>query len=355
MDNCDTYALNVLEGLCAIYSPSYGEREAVEFMVGKAAEAGMRTARIDEVGNFVAERGDGDRTLLFLGHIDTVKGFIPTRIEDGRLYGRGAVDAKGPLAAAFVAASQVRDLQNLRLVVVGAVEEEAPTSTGARHILKTYRPDFVIIGEPSGAAGITVGYKGRVNLRYVASRPHEHTAAAGRSVAAHAVDVWNEIEAYCRQFNQDKGVFDTLDPHLAELNTATDGMADTVDLRASVRLPLDFAVPAFEQALRGMVADSTTLTLDGLVEAFKATKRNALIRALLQAIRAEGLEPTFKVKTGTSDMNLVGPVWNCPIVAYGPGDSKLDHTPHEHVRVDEYLAAVRVLVKVIEQISASLS
>lgn len=48
-------------------------------------------------------------------------------------------------------------------------------------------------------------------------------------------------------------------------------------------------------------------------------------------------------KTGTSDMNVVSEVWNCPIIAYGPGDSRLDHTPDEHIDLDEYVRAVRVL------------
>ena len=51
----------------------------------------------------------------------------------------------------------------------------------------------------------------------------------------------------------------------------------------------------------------------------------------------------FVLKTGTSDMNVVGPVWQCPIVAYGPGDSSLDHTPNEHLPLDEYWKAVNVI------------
>jgi LysW-gamma-L-lysine carboxypeptidase len=56
-----------------------------------------------------------------------------------------------------------------------------------------------------------------------------------------------------------------------------------------------------------------------------------------------GGEPRFKVKTGTSDMNVVGPVWGCPIVAYGPGDSRLDHTPHERIDLAEYRRAISIL------------
>ena len=55
------------------------------------------------------------------------------------------------------------------------------------------------------------------------------------------------------------------------------------------------------------------------------------------------LADQFLLKTGTSDMNVVGPAWNCPILAYGPGDSSLDHTPDEHVELAEDLRAVDVL------------
>jgi LysW-gamma-L-lysine carboxypeptidase len=73
-------------------------------------------------------------------------------------------------------------------------------------------------------------------------------------------------------------------------------------------------------------------------------------RALRGAIRAEGGQPAFVHKTGTSDMNIVGRVWNCPMVAYGPGDSALDHTPDEHIDLNEYLRAVRVLTRALERL-----
>ena len=49
-------------------------------------------------------------------------------------------------------------------------------------------------------------------------------------------------------------------------------------------------------------------------------------------------------------MNIAGPGWDCPIVAYGPGDSALDHTPDEHIDLDEYLLAVDVLTAVLESL-----
>ena len=56
------------------------------------------------------------------------------------------------------------------------------------------------------------------------------------------------------------------------------------------------------------------------------------------------------LKTGTADLNVVGPVWGCPVVAYGPGDAALDHTPHERLSLEEYRRAVDVLGAVLAEV-----
>ncbi len=89
--------------------------------------------------------------------------------------------------------------------------------------------------------------------------------------------------------------------------------------------------------------------------AFRADKRSPLVSAFLAGIRSQAGTPRIKVKTGTSDMNLVGPTWGCPIVAYGPGDSRLDHQPDEHVMLEDVERATGVLTSVIERISAQLA
>jgi len=83
-----------------------------------------------------------------------------------------------------------------------------------------------------------------------------------------------------------------------------------------------------------------------------SSKKSPLTRAFVSAIREEGGSPTYKKKLGTSDMNVLGNHWNVPIVAYGPGDSKLDHTPEEGLSLDEYLASIKILRAVLSSLIA---
>ncbi|MBN1935484.1 MAG: M20/M25/M40 family metallo-hydrolase, partial [Anaerolineae bacterium] len=162
----NTQADALLTELVERYSPSTQERPVVEYLVGQMNTLGF-SAYIDGAGNAVGQLGrgklgNGEQTVLLLGHIDTVPGEIRVHREGNLLYGRGTVDAKGPLATFVAAAARAGEQTGKRIVVVGAVEEEAATSKGARFLLDRVQPDAVVIGEPSGWDAVTVGYKGRL-------------------------------------------------------------------------------------------------------------------------------------------------------------------------------------------------
>jgi LysW-gamma-L-lysine carboxypeptidase len=344
--------VELLKGLLEIYSPSTQERAAVRYLVGAMQQLGF-TAWRDAAGNAVGVLGDGPRTGVLLGHIDTVAGFIPVHLEAGRLYGRGAVDAKGPLAAFAVAAAQVGPPPGWRIVVVGAVEEEVATSKGARFAATQWQPDWCVIGEPSRWDRVTLGYKGRLLAHYRLSQSVGHTAGQARPVAEAAVAFWQRVVAFADEFNRDRqAAFDRLDLSLRRINTADDGFSETVDASFGFRLPLDLPPDRLRATLTGL-ADQAGLAFSGDEVAFRADKNTPLVRAFLAAIREAGGNPRFAVKTGTSDMNVVGPIWRCPIVAYGAGDSALDHTPDEHIPVADYLGAIQVLRQVVRLVTES--
>jgi len=105
--------VGVLRSLLDAYSTSGQEAVAVRRFVEIARSLGY-AAHADRAGNGIARIGVGRPKVIFLGHIDTVEGELPARMEGGRLYGRGACDAKGALAAALVAGSRHRGLGRSR-------------------------------------------------------------------------------------------------------------------------------------------------------------------------------------------------------------------------------------------------
>ncbi|MCS6910962.1 MAG: [LysW]-lysine hydrolase [Anaerolineales bacterium] len=340
--------LQLLEDLLKIYSPTGQEAEAVNYLVMQMRAGGLE-ARVDEVGNAVGEAGPAEatRTVMLLGHIDTVPGFIPVTRDGDRLNGRGAVDAKGPLAAFTAAAIRAKEqLSGLRVIVIGAVGEEG-NSRGAHFIKDRYRPDFTIIGEPSGWDKVTLGYKGSAWFDYEVRRALAHTAARDESACEAAVAFWNRVTAWAAERNSaHTRMFEQVLPTLREMSSGSDGFIEHARLKFGVRLPPGVAVDELHNALAALASGASLNLIEG-VPAYRGEKNTPLVRALLAAIRQAGGNPSFSVKSGTSDMNIVGPAWGTPIVAYGPGDSALDHTPDEHILLSEYQRAITVLVQTL--------
>jgi len=340
-------SLDLLLNLIKIYSPSRNERKASEYLSNWMKKKGFRTW-VDEVGNCIGQIGNGRFHLFLLGHIDTVEGEIPIRIENNNLYGRGSVDAKGPLCAFAFAASQFINYADLTITVAGAVEEEAATSKGARFLLKNFTPNAVIIGEPSGWEAITLGYKGRLLMNYHISTPMTHSASDSKTPGEIAFDMWSKIQNYCANFNKNKKMFDQINPSIRSINSGKDYLVQWIDMVIGFRLPLGFDIESFKELIYDW-AKGAKINFYGEEKAFKADKKNnPLVTAFNRAIKEDGGRALYKVKSGTSDMNVVGPVWECPIVAYGPGDSSLDHTPNEHININEYYKSINILRKVIK-------
>ena len=340
--------VRLLYDMVSIPSVSGSEQELAGFLVRAMRERGFAAA-VDEVGNAVGELGDGPEEILLLGHMYTVPGDIPVQVQDGALYGRGAVDAKGPLAAFVAAVARIGPLPGKRLVVAGAVEEEAATSKGARHLLQTRRPDVVVIGEPSGWERITIAYKGRLLVDYRLEQPVAHTAGPHTAVCERAAAFWEALRAHASAYNHGlERRHERLDISLRGMHSGGDGLCEWAELTVAYRVPPALDLEAVRAAVRSLAQPEAVVRLRGEELPYQAAKNTRLVAVLLSGIRAVGGRPAFSFKTGTSDMNVVGPVWNCPIAAYGPGDSSLDHTPQERIDLAEYELAIRVLAEALK-------
>lgn len=355
----DAQATELLVDLVSTPSLSMQEGACAALLVARMRSFG-HDSFIDASGNAIGVRGDASATkeIVLLGHIDTVPGVVPVRMEGDVFYGRGSVDAKGPLAAFTIAAARASLPAGVRVRVIGATEEEAATSKGARFAAANYRADACIIGEPSGVDGVTLGYKGRLIAKLDLETESSHSAGPDSTSAELAFEIWSRVRAACDARTAGaKRVFDQVQSRLRAIHSDHDGLADRAAMTIGFRVPPGLMPHELEaicaEATAG-VAARVNWRFDGQEVAHVADRSNVVVRGLMGAIRSQAMTPSPKLKTGTSDMNVVGAVWKCPIAAYGPGDSSLDHTPNEHTRISEYLASIRVLTRAIEGIASEL-
>jgi LysW-gamma-L-lysine carboxypeptidase len=339
--------LELLSAMLDVPSISGNESALAAVLVTRLATAGF-DAGIDAVGNVVATWGDGPETVALVGHLDTVAGVIDVRRDGDILHGRGSVDAKGPLAAAIAAVSRQPRHGFRRFVVVGAVEEEA-SSRGARHLATSMTPpSALIILEPSGWDAVTIGYKGSLRLRARVVQPQAHGAGREPSAADRCVGIVRALQDRAHATNGDAGVFERIDVRVLRFGSETDGLVDTASVDIGIRTPPACDVDALLEHARS-AASHSEVTVLGREPGVRTDRHSPLARACIRSIRDAGGSPRIKVKTGTSDLNILAPAWGCPAIAYGPGDSSLDHTPNEHISVAELELAVTVLERVLRE------
>jgi LysW-gamma-L-lysine carboxypeptidase len=336
----DGEARSLLADLVAIASPTGEERECAGRLAAFFEEHG-RDVWIDEVGNV---RAPADDSVLLTSHIDTVPGDIPVRVEDDTLWGRGSVDAKGPLAA--MAAAAVRT----GVSFAGVVGEETD-SRGARHLVaEREEPGAVVNGEPSGWDGITLGYRGFLAGTYVATSESGHTSRPEPNAIQEAIRWWSAVEDRFDP-NEWEPVFEqvTTKPVDFEGGFRPDGLSVEATVDVQLRVPPSRTAEEVREIADGELNGGTVHWEEPIPPVMEGP-RSPVGRAFRVAIRDRGGDPRLLRKTGTSDMNLYARAWDCPMATYGPGDSELDHAPDEHLPLGELDRAVAVLEAVSEEL-----
>lgn len=337
-----TEARSLVRDIVAIPSVSGNEDEAVG-RLSAFFEEHDREAWIDDVGNIHAP---GDDAVLLTSHADTVPGDIPVRVDDGILWGRGSVDAKGPLCAMAVAAVETG------VSFVGVVGEEHD-SRGATHLVETRDPPAALVnGEPSGWNGITLGYRGFLKGTYVATSESGHTSRPENNAIQDAIEWWSRVEA---RFDADEWtpVFEQVTPKPVSFDggPSDDGLSVEASLGVQFRVPPGMTVDEIREGVNGELSNGTVRWKDAIPPTME-NPRTPVARAFRAVIRDLGGDPRQLRKTGTSDMNIYSAAWDCPMVTYGPGDSALDHTPDERLDLEEFDRSITVLERVCTRLQS---
>lgn len=346
----------LLSRMIELYSPTGEEKELALLLVEEMRSLGL-TARTDGVGNVIGEYQREGPTFLLCGHMDTIPGNLPVKISENELYGRGAVDAKPALAAMICAVGFLvaHDFRG-RLVVVGAVDEEG-NSRGVKNLIDTkLQADYAVFGEPSGVSNITIAYKGSLQLLLTCRTKAGHSSAPWlfQNAAEEIFDLWKEIKKIRLPEEKPDSHFYSLSSALTEIRGGgpTSTVPSLCELRANFRLPptiipgrmIEEVMKTAETFRSSRPGVDVEVKVEDSSQGYEADRNSVLVKGMSWAIRdVRGIRPTLLRKTGTGDMNILGAALSIPMVTYGAGDSKLDHTEEEHVNLNEYLDSIEIL------------
>jgi LysW-gamma-L-lysine carboxypeptidase len=350
-----------------IYSPSGKEEDAANFLAVEMRRLGFEVGK-DGIGNVIGVVGVGEPVILLCGHMDTVPGHVPLRIEEGKIYARGAVDAKGPLAALILAAAAVGNESGFKgKVLVACVVEEEATSRGVKHLItQGIKVNYAIFGEPSGVENITIGYKGQIQLKIVCRTQPGHASMPWlyENALEKAYELWEQIKNTYPypSLEQPENPFNAITACLVKVvgGRATSIIPYEAEINLDIRVPIQFTTAQVYEQIDKLIATyqaanpkvSVKATVLDTVEPFEANKASTLVHVLSSSVRKVLGRPAVLLrKTGTGDMNILGKAMNLPIVTYGPGDSHLDHTLDEHIDISDYLNAIQVYKETLLRLS----
>ena len=327
------------------------------FTVGEAPDG--------PVENLLAVRGDGPRHLAFAGHVDVVppgEGWTGSpwsgEVRDGLLYGRGAVDMKGAVAAFVVAASR-SDAGTLSLIITG--DEEGPATYGTVALMERMAargivPDLCLVGEPTSTARlgdmVKIGRRGSVNIWIDVPGRQGHVAYP--HLADNPIPRLIAILAEIESVVLDKGT-DWFQPSNIEVTDITVGNPahNIIPAKASARLSIRFndrhrGANLIEhiRAIAERHAPGVVVTGKVSGEAF-LTEPGAFSALLSDAIvGATGVTPELSTTGGTSDARFLSKL--CPVVEFGLINATM-HKVDEAVAVEDLLALTDIYADVIRR------
>ncbi|MFN4046411.1 MAG: M20/M25/M40 family metallo-hydrolase [Acidilobaceae archaeon] len=343
-------ALKLLLDLLRAYSPTYEEEKAIKVLEEYSIKLGFDSVTVDSAGNLIAEAGSGDKTIALIGHVDTVTGQLPVTFDGGIVTGRGAVDAKGPLAAMFIASAKAASIlggDSFRVKAVAAVGEEGPSHGAWALVNGGFKADYIIVGEPTNVSNVAIGCRGSCRLIVECKSSGGHTANPElyESACVKLIEAWGLVSSRVNSLYT--AAITRMACGEAMSNVVPRGGSMTV----LIRIPVESSVSELMRVLEDILpASGCSWRIEGCIEPYKTSPSNPVARSLVRAIVVSGLKPRITVKMGTSDMNILSKITG-NIAENGPGKPELSHTDHESINVNDYFKGIEVYVRSIMELS----
>lgn len=372
--------IQFMRDICAIPSMDSLIGPVGERIQAEMQKLGYDEVRFDKMGNTLGRIGDGPKVIVYDSHIDTVgvgdiadwewDPFIG-KVENGRLYARGACDEKGSTPGMVYGLAIARDLgllDDYTVYYFGNMEEwcDGIAPNAFVEADPMVRPDFVVIGEPT-TMKVYRGHKGRIELKITASGRSAHAAThyLGDNAVYKMVAVINQIRELDRRFRFGMGAHPILGhPSVAvtdvtartnSLNAVPNQFTIYLDRRVTINEPHDEVIntiigliPDYLQTeilVEELIYDTPSYTgftfpLNKYFPSWLLEDSHPLALAGLKSIQDLWGESR---PLGTWDFSTNGTYWagkaGIPSIGFGPGDERTAHTINENVHLDEVVAA----------------
>lgn len=371
------------QSLIRIQSYSGQEEQIIRFIEQKMKALGYDEVIIDSMGNLLGRIGNGETSVLFDSHVDTVavndeaEWDVPPfggYITDGRLYGRGSVDMKSSVAASIYAAALAKQQgfdSGKTIYVSCTVFEEDCDGENLKHLFKELdlRPDYVVICEPSNNV-ITLGHKGKAQISIKTHGISAHGSAPEKGLNAiyEMAEIIRRVEALNAELmkrDAPRGtlVMSKISSVSASLNAVPSECEVYLDRRTvpgetdeDIRKEMDRLIEGKKATweigtLRRKSWTGLEITYEPFHSAWKIDMDHELTQACITAYRENfGSEPvTFDFWDFST--NAVTPVsLGIPTIGFGPGEYKLAHMRNENCNVEQIIEACSFYTRLIEKI-----
>ena len=379
--NIEEKVVKITQELIKARSYSGEEGNVVDVLKGVFEEMGFDDYHVDEYGNIIGRiKGNlrGEK-ILFDAHIDTVQVPDPEKwtvdpfegkIIDGKVYGRGASDMKGALAAMICGVSQFAKFTNKEfegeLLVAGVVHEECFEGIGARKVSEYAKPDYVVIGEAS-ELNLKIGQRGRGEIVFETFGKPAHSANPDKGV--------NAVYKAANLINRVKDIEMTYDEYLGY------GILELVDIKSSP-YPGASVVPDYckitydRRLLVGETKESVLAPLQKLIDQMKSEdpqfdakvsyatgeekcwtgniitgerffpgwrydEKEDFVQVAYEGLKASGLNPEITQYSFCTNGSHYAGEAGIKTIGFGPSRENLAHTIDEHIEIDQLVKAVK--------------
>ena len=372
--------IHFMRDICAIPSMESQIGPVGERIQAEMRKLGYEEVRFDKMGNTLGRIGDGPKVIVYDSHIDTVgigdleewewDPFVG-KVEDGRLYARGACDEKGSTPGMVYGLAIARDLGLLEGYTVyyfGNMEEwcDGLAPNAFVEADPQVKPDFVVIGEPTRMQ-VYYGHKGRIEMKVTAVGRSAHAAShyLGDNAVYKMMAVITEIRELDRRMRFGLGGHPILGRASiavtdVEARTASrNAVPDRFTIYLDRRTTLGETATGLLAQVKGLIADymqheilveelfydtpsytGFVLPVDKYFPAWLMEESHPLVRAGQRAVELLWGESR---PLGTWDFSTNGVYWagkaGIPAIGLGPGDEKVAHMTVENVPLDEVVRA----------------